>query len=77
MEMLWNVEFYKDVLYHDSYGMMINSGEFTGTPGDRAKREVIRWLEEQGFGTGAPGDKDSPTNEEQEGASGTVRTSSR
>ena len=53
MEMLWNVEFYKDVLYHDSYGMMINSGEFTGTPGDRAKREVIRWLEEQGFGTGA------------------------
>lgn len=53
MEMLWNCEFYRDALYHDSYGVMIHSGKFNGTPGDAAKRKVIEWLEQQGFGKGA------------------------
>ncbi|MGE5224188.1 MAG: class I tRNA ligase family protein, partial [Omnitrophica WOR_2 bacterium] len=50
MEMLWGCEFYRDALYHDSYGAMINSGDFSGTPGDRAISEVIRWLEAHGLG---------------------------
>ncbi len=45
-----DVEWYRDVLYHHEYGTMINSGPFTGTPGDAAKAEVTRWLEEQGIG---------------------------
>jgi leucyl-tRNA synthetase len=32
---------------------MINSGEFTGTPGDVAKKKVIEWLEQRGIGKGA------------------------
>ncbi|MBP1694411.1 MAG: leuS, partial [Chloroflexi bacterium] len=52
MEMLWDVEFYRDALYHDSYGTMIHSGAFSGTPGETAKREVIKWLETQGIGKG-------------------------
>jgi len=50
MEMLWDVEFYRDVLFHVEYGTMINSGPFTGTPGDVAVRKVTEWLEEQGTG---------------------------
>ncbi len=52
MEMLWECEFYRDALYHDSYGMMIHSGEFSGTPGDKANQAVIDMLEagEQGKG---------------------------
>ncbi|WP_448334588.1 leucine--tRNA ligase [Bellilinea sp.] len=50
MEMLWNVEFYRDVLFHAEYGMMINSAEFSGTPGEHAKAEVTRWLEQNGKG---------------------------
>ncbi|MFN7035328.1 MAG: class I tRNA ligase family protein, partial [Bellilinea sp.] len=50
MEMLWKVEFYRDILFHAEYGMMINSAEFSGTPGDRAKAEVTRWLEQIGKG---------------------------
>ncbi len=50
MEMLWGVEFYRDVLFHTEYGAMINSGPFTGTPGAEAKAQVIRWLEQQGIG---------------------------
>ncbi|MBM4425382.1 MAG: class I tRNA ligase family protein [Chloroflexi bacterium] len=53
MEMLWAVEFYRDALYHAEYGAMINSGEFNGTPGASAKREVIEWLEKKGMGKGA------------------------
>ncbi|MFN8596749.1 MAG: leucine--tRNA ligase [Anaerolineae bacterium] len=53
MEMLWSVEFYHDALYHDEYGTIINSNEFTGTPGDVAKSKVIKWLEEKGIGKGA------------------------
>ncbi len=52
MEMLWRCKFYRDALYHHDYGTMINSGEFSGTPGDRAVNEVIQWLEEQGIGEG-------------------------
>ncbi|MGD9030580.1 MAG: class I tRNA ligase family protein, partial [Anaerolineae bacterium] len=36
MEMLWGVPFYRDVLFHAEYGTMINSGPFSGTPGDGA-----------------------------------------
>jgi len=50
MEILYGVEFYRDVLFHHEYGMMINSGIFTGTPGDVAVRQVTEWLEEQGIG---------------------------
>jgi len=53
MEMLWAVEFYRDVLYHDHYGTMIHSGEFNGSPGETAKKDVIGWLEKKGFGKGA------------------------
>ncbi len=53
MEMLWEREFYRDALFHDAYGTMINSDEFSGTPGDTAKKTVIHWLEEQGSGKGA------------------------
>ncbi len=50
MEILWGVEFYRDVLFHHEYGAMINSQEFTGTPGDVAVQKVTEWLEEQGTG---------------------------
>jgi leucyl-tRNA synthetase len=52
MEKLWSCDFYRDVLYHAGYGEMINSGEFSGTPGDVAFKEVIEWIEEKGFGEG-------------------------
>jgi leucyl-tRNA synthetase len=50
MEMLSNVPFYRDLLFHTEYGTMINSGPFTGTPGDVAVEKVTDWLEEQGIG---------------------------
>jgi leucyl-tRNA synthetase len=50
MELLWDVEFYRDVLFHAEYGAMINSDEFSGTPGDVAKGKVTDWLEEKGTG---------------------------
>ena len=50
MEMLWGCEFYRDILTHADYGTMIHSGEFSGTPGDKAKKMVTRWLEENGKG---------------------------
>jgi len=50
MEMLWGVEFYRDVLLHTEYATMINSGPFTGTPGDVAVQKVTEWLEERGVG---------------------------
>jgi len=49
-EMLWDVEFYREVLFYDSYGRMINSGPLTGTPGEEAIARTVRWLEEQGLG---------------------------
>jgi leucyl-tRNA synthetase len=53
MELLWNCEPYRDLLYHHEYGTMINSGPFTGTPGDRAVADVIASLEKEGTGLGA------------------------
>ncbi|HEY9076869.1 MAG TPA: leucine--tRNA ligase [Anaerolineaceae bacterium] len=53
MEMLWSNEYYREALYHSNYGTMINSGEFSGTPGDRAKKVVIEWLEQKAIGQGA------------------------
>ena len=53
MELLWSFEWYRDVLSHHEYGMMINSADFSGTPGESAKRRVIDWLEQQGAGKGA------------------------
>ncbi|MFZ5918431.1 MAG: leucine--tRNA ligase [Chloroflexota bacterium] len=50
MEMLWGVAFYRDVLFHAEYGTMIHSNEFSGVPGDVAKRRVTEWLEERGIG---------------------------
>jgi leucyl-tRNA synthetase len=53
MELLHQVPFYADALYHHDYGTMIHSGAFSGTSGDAAKRRVIEWLEQQGVGKGA------------------------
>ncbi len=50
MEMLYNYDYYHDVLFHAEYGTMINSKEFTGTPGDVAKEKVTKWLQERGAG---------------------------
>ena len=50
MEMLNGLSFYQDVLSHAEYGDMIHSGEFTGTPGDRAKADVSQWLETKNIG---------------------------
>jgi leucyl-tRNA synthetase len=50
MEMLWGIEFYRDVLFHHEYGTMINSQDFGGTPGDVAVKKVTEWLEGQGTG---------------------------
>ena len=53
MEMLWECEFYHDVLYHHEYGMMIHSDKFSGTSGDVAVQQVNEWLEGQGVGKAA------------------------
>ena len=50
MEVLSDVSFYRDLLFHADYGTMVNSGEFTGTPGDEAVGKVIAWLEQTGKG---------------------------
>ncbi|RLE34971.1 hypothetical protein DRJ24_03165, partial [Candidatus Acetothermia bacterium] len=50
MEVLSDVSFYRDLLFHADYGRMLNSGEFTGTPGDEAVGKVIAWLEQTGKG---------------------------
>jgi leucyl-tRNA synthetase len=50
MEMLWGLEFYRDVLFHTDYGAMVHSGPLAGTPGDRAISTVTQWLEQHGFG---------------------------
>ena len=53
MAMWSDVAWYRDVLFHHDYGAMINSGAFSGTPGDRAKADVTAWLAEQGTGKAA------------------------
>ena len=50
MEMLWSCEFYRDALFHAGYGTMIHSGEYSGTPGEQARRQVTEWLEANGKG---------------------------
>jgi leucyl-tRNA synthetase len=50
MEMLWDAQFYRDILFHAEYGEMINSADFSGTPGDVAVSQVTKWLEKQGTG---------------------------
>jgi leucyl-tRNA synthetase len=50
MELLWRIPFYRDVLLHTDYGAMINSGPFTGVPGDAAVQKVTEWLDEEGTG---------------------------
>ncbi|RMF35321.1 MAG: leucine--tRNA ligase [Chloroflexi bacterium] len=52
-ELLWDRTFYRDLLFHDAYERMINSGPLTGTPGDEAVRRTIAWLEERGVGKAA------------------------
>ncbi|KUK26186.1 MAG: Leucine--tRNA ligase [Acetothermia bacterium 64_32] len=49
-QLLWGVEFYRDLLFHADYGEMINSGPLSGTPGGEAIRRTISWLEARGFG---------------------------
>ena len=53
MEMLYSVEFYRDLLYHDACGTMIHSGAFSGMPGDAAVQKVTQWLEHRGAGRSA------------------------
>ncbi|MBC7265195.1 MAG: leucine--tRNA ligase [Chloroflexi bacterium] len=50
MEMLWELEFYRDILFHTEYGTMVNSGPLSGTPGDVAVKRTTQWLEERGLG---------------------------
>jgi leucyl-tRNA synthetase len=52
MEMFHSQPFYRDVLFHTDYSTMINSADFSGTPGDEAVSEVIKWLEQQEIGEG-------------------------
>jgi len=49
-EMLGEVEFYRDMLFHADYGTMINSGPLTGTPGEVAVKRTTEWLKERGIG---------------------------
>ncbi|MCB0251608.1 MAG: class I tRNA ligase family protein, partial [Anaerolineae bacterium] len=53
MEMWQGTPWYRDVLFHHDYGVMINSGELSGTPGDRAVSATIDWLEARGRGHAA------------------------
>ena len=52
-EVLFGVEFYRDLLFHAEYGEMINSGPLTGTPGEEAVKRTIEWLTERGAGKAA------------------------
>ena len=53
MQVLAREPWYRDMLFHAEYGRMINSGEFSNTPGGVAKKKVIEWLEQTGRGKGA------------------------
>jgi leucyl-tRNA synthetase len=50
MEMLWDQEFYRDVLYHDDYGRMIHSGSLSGTSADDAVSKTTDFLVEEKTG---------------------------
>ncbi len=53
MQLLTDKVFYQDVLFHDSAHTMMNSGAFSGTPGEIARKKVSAWLEQQGIGQAA------------------------
>ena len=53
MEVLADIPFYSDILFHAEHGKIINSGEFNGTPGEQATEKVISWLEKTGKGKAA------------------------
>jgi len=53
MEMMSSFPFYADVLFHAEHGKIINSGDFSGTPGEQATEKVISWLEKTGKGKAA------------------------
>lgn len=50
MEMVYKLDFYRDVLFHTDYGTMLHSDPFSGTPGEKAQEKVTTWLEETGKG---------------------------
>ncbi len=50
MGYLATVPFYRDIIYHDDYGIPINSGPIDGLPAEEAISKTIAWLEEQGIG---------------------------
>jgi leucyl-tRNA synthetase len=50
MEMWHATPWYRDVLFHHDYGVMINSGPLSGTPGHMAVANTVDWLAEQGRG---------------------------
>ena len=50
MEMLWDRDFYRDVLYHDGYGFMIHSGELSGTSADESVSATTSFLERESTG---------------------------
>jgi len=43
-------DFYKSLLIHTEYGILINSGEFTGLSSDEAKKKMAEWLEKRKTG---------------------------
>ena len=49
-EMLWNCEFYHDILCFTGDGININSDFLDGLETKKAKEKIIRWLEEKGVG---------------------------
>ncbi len=53
MEAMSSFPFYADVLFHAEHGKIINSGDFSGTPGEEATSRVIKWLQETGKGKAA------------------------
>jgi leucyl-tRNA synthetase len=50
MRLLADIPFYQEVIYHDEYGRLINSGPVSGLPAEEAKPRVIDWLEQKAIG---------------------------
>lgn len=50
MVYLSRIPFYQEVIYHDSYGVPINSGPINGLDAEQAITQTIDWLEEQHVG---------------------------
>ena len=49
-EILWDVPFLRDLLFHAGFGTMVNSGPLSGTPGEEAFSRTVEWLSEKGLG---------------------------